>query len=723
MSTPSARFLIEFPADTSGISQSKNALDTLKTSIERDSKALKEMSDSMQRLRGTAEVIRWEALPKDISKAQNEVAKFAAKFEKLKADFAKAPDSRKEGLFAAALQNQGELNRATDRLAALRGERDKLGKSEPVRLFEDLKAGSEKLKQSLGQSQTSFSRLGGTMGDSAGDASKTAAAFKDLASGAEAAGLPTSGLVSKFGSLKTLGVAGLVAAVAVAVVALAVAFAAAVVRATAFAISVSDAARSTRLLREAAAGSATAADGLYQSTLRVEAKTNAQRETVAELVNEYARLKFSLGAIESATSAVTIATQTMGAQAGSTIKGLIDRGVDTKRFWLNALDLKGTGLTLRGVATQLAKQMGIAVGAAEAALREGRVKLEDGVRALGAAVEASPMGEIARKQALSLTTQFDRAKRNLANLFSGLNVDPFLEKLSGPLALLHETNDVGKALKHALTALFQPLVDSAGGSMPVLEGFIYGATIAIQKLVITALKAAVWLKETFGGSSLLNGIDAFQIGVDLGSAALNVFIGGLIVLAAAVATVITILGAIPAVIATVIGFFIRAGTAIWSGIVGAINLVAEQGPGAALDAAGGIITGLVNGIIEGAPKVAKALLDLAKSGLKAFKSALGIASPSKVFKAEAKWIGTGVAAAVDESRPTVARSLSGLADPSDLNAQGAAASIANNTSSQDRSINLVVNYSGGGTRSDARRFGQWLVDELETMTLAKGLST
>jgi hypothetical protein len=372
------------------------------------------------------------------------------------------------------------------------------------------------------------------------------------------------------------------------------------------------------------------------------------------------------------------------------------------------------------VAVQLGKQMKIATGAAEAALRQGRVKLEDGIKALDAAVEMR-FGEVARKQMLALPTQLERARANIAKLFSGVNVEPFLEKLSGPLELLKETNDVGKALKHALTALFQPLTDSAGDSMPLLEGFIYGITLSIQGLVIMSLHAAVWLKKTFGDSELLKKIDAFGIGISLGELALKSFIYAAVAVGLVLATVIGILAAIPAVMTTVIGFFVKLGTAMWSGIIGAIKLIATEGPGAALEAAGDIVMGLINGIIEGGPKVAKAMLDLAKSGIKAFKSALGIASPSKVFKAEARWIGSGVAEAVDESRPAVARSLSRLASPEDMNAAGAGATIANNNASTDRSINLVVHYNGGGTRNDARRFGQWLVDELETLTLAKGL--
>lgn len=716
--TPTARYVIEFPADTSGIEKANASLDALEASITRDNRALLEMNATMQRLRGTADVVRWEALPRDIAKSENEVKRLSDKMAKLKADFAAAPDSKKEGIFAAGLKTSQELQNATKRLSGFKDEQAKLRGSEPVKLFEDLRLGADRLKQKLGESQTAFSRLGGVMGKSGAEAGT---GLGDLAAGAEAAGLPVGGLMSKFKSLAALGPAAMITAAVVAVVALAAAFAAAVIKATAFAIATSDAVRSVRLLREASATGKASADAIAGAILRIEEKSSSQREEIAGLVNEYAKLGLSLGAIESATGAVSIATQTMGASVGSTIKGLIDRGIDTKRFWLGAFDLKGTGLAINDVAKQLAAQMKIGIGAAATALRQGTVKLEDGVKALNAAVEAK-FGELAKKQLLALPVQFDRAKKNIAALFGGLNIDPFLEKLAGPLELLKETNEVGSALKHALTALFQPLTDSAGDSMPILEGFIYGATIAIQKLVIGALTAAAWLKKTFGGSALLKDVDALSVGLWLGEAALTAFVVVVVILGTAAATAIGILAAIPTVLTTIGSAFISAGMAIWNGIVGAIKLISEKGPGAALEAAGNIVRGLVDGIIEGIPRVAQAFVSLAKGGIKALKGALGIASPAKAIKAEAKWIGPGVVEAVEESKPAVAKSLSTLVDPESVNAPAGGGKFGRSSAgSEPNQFNVTLNYNGSGSRSDAIQFKEWIADELEIQLLAKGV--
>jgi hypothetical protein len=725
MTTPSARFVINFDADTSGIDRSKSSMDGLKESITEGTSALKEISDAMQRLKGTAEVIRWEALPRDISKAENEVVKLAAQMAKLKADFEKAPAEKKEGIFAKGLQTNAELEQTTKRLAALKVERDKLAKSEPVRAFEDLKAGAEKLKQQLGASQTSLSRLGGTMKEL-----KTQTAFGKMSAGADAAVKKVKSLIGTEGQLKALGV--VLKGVAAAIVAVTLIGGAA----GGFALWAADSARSARLLREAAAGGAEKAEGLYAATLRVEGKTSATREAVTELANEYARMKFSLGAIEGATTAVTIATQTMGSQVGSTIKGLIDRGMVAKRFWLNPLDLKGTGIAIRDVAVQLGKQMKIGVGAAETALRQGVVKIEDGVKAMGAAFEASPLGAIAKKQALALGVQFDRAKANIGRLFDGVKIEPFLEKLADVLDIFNETSETGKAIKQALGSIFQPLVDSATASLPLLELAILKGVNWVQKLAIEFYRA--------GGAKVV--FDNVKASAE-----------GLWDTLKGIADTLKVMSETAGFVKDALSLFVikkddplanfrkiadRAKADQKAAEDRAFKL-AFDGPKTAAEAnqmgkslealnplagltkdanaAGSAITdGVAEGVRAGIPDAVKAMTELSAAMQAGFTKAAEIHSPSALYRRTSREIPRGAKLGIEDETPGVARALSKMAEPPDMSGAGGTV-VENKSSSEDRSINLVVNYNGGGTRSDARRFGQWLVDELETATLAKGL--
>jgi hypothetical protein len=709
--------VIDFEAKTSGIDAAKSKLSDLHDAIEKDSKALKELSESMARLKGTAEVARWEALPKDIRAAENEVAKLSAKMAKLKDDFAKAPAGKQEGIFAAGLQAQGDLDKASKRLSALRGEQEKLGKSSPVKLFEDMRAASEKLKGTLGKNQTELSRMGGSM-------EKAKSGLDKLKEGADATGSPLGGMISQFQNLKSLGPAAIYVAIAIALVAVATGFAIVIGKALAFAMAMSNAARSARLLREANASNLVTADNLKNVTLAVMNKTDAQEEAVASLAAEYSRLGLTLLGVKSATSSITIATQVMGQQVGGTIKGLIDRATLGKRFWLNALDLRGTGLAFKDVAKALAKNMKIAVGAAESALRDGRVQLDDGVKALDDAMEAR-FGGIARKQMLALPVQMERIKKNLGAIFSGLDLEPFLEKLDSAIGMFKETEVVGKALKQAVTAIFQPLANSAGDTMPILEGFILGVTIGLQKLVITGLKVAIAFKRIWGDSTLLKNIDLVQVGVYAGIAAFTLFAGVMVGLALILGTVAVTLAIVSIPLLAIGAIVVGIGLAIWY-VVDTVmttlddlaTYLADSGTSIE-DAAQGITDAIINAVESGIDDVIKAFADLGKAGVKAFKNAFGIASPAKKILAPAREIPNAIVKASDEGRPKVASALDRLASPEDVDlpsGQSVAAKIGN---AAGQAINLVVNYYGKGSRDDAEQLAGWLADELETQRLAR----
>lgn len=717
MGTPTARMVIDFEANTSGIERARSGLEGLQNAIERDSKALKELSDSMARLKGTAEVARWEALPRDIRAAENEVAKLSAKMAKLKDAFAQAPEAKKEGIFAAGLGTQGELEKASKRLAALRGEQEKLGASSPVKLFEDMKAASEKLKGVLGKNQTELSRMGGSM-------EKAKSGLDSLKEGADAAGSPLGGLIGKFQALKALGPAALYVAIAVALAAVAIGFAVVIANATAFALAMSDAARSARLLREANASNKVTADNLKAITREVLGKTNAQEDAVASLAAEYSRLGLSLEGVRTATSAVTIATQVMGQQVGGTIKGLIDRATLGKRFWLNALDLRGTGLAFQDVAKALAKNMKIAVGAAASALRDGRVKLDDGVKALDDAMEAR-FGAIARKQMLALPVQIERLKKNLGALFAGLNIEPFLENLDSALGMFKETEVVGKALKQAFAAIFQPLADGAGDAMPILQGFILGATIGLQKLVIMGLKVGIAMKKMFGDSAFLRDLDLVKVGVYAGTAAIAVFSATMAALAIVLGTVAAAMAFVAIPLAALVSTAVGIGVAIagtMDAIIGSVERLwayLKDAGDSIGEAASGITAAIVKAVSDGIGDVIKAFAELGEAGVKAFKDAFGIASPAKKIYAPAKWLVPGATKALREDAPKFESAIDKLS-ASQVDGGTVGATVVEKISQGANSaIHLVVNYYGKGSRDDAQQFAGWLVDELETQRLAR----
>ena len=77
----------------------------------------------------------------------------------------------------------------------------------------------------------------------------------------------------------------------------------------------------------------------------------------------------------------------------------------------------------------------------------------------------------------------------------------------------------------------------------------------------------------------------------------------------------------------------------------------------------GVIDGITSGIMSAARSLAQAAANAARAALDAAKSALGISSPSKVFRDEVGLeIGAGLALGIDKSREKLIKSMQGLVD-------------------------------------------------------------
>lgn len=127
------------------------------------------------------------------------------------------------------------------------------------------------------------------------------------------------------------------------------------------------------------------------------------------------------------------------------------------------------------------------------------------------------------------------------------------------------------------------------------------------------------------------------------------------------------------VVAVVVGLFVAlwaAGLAIGAGLLVLIGIIvgfaAQAGDAltgwamSAVDSAKNFIDGLVNGITSGATAVVNAVKGLAGKAKDTFKSALGIASPSKEMAKLGKFAGDGVAVGLDASQSTVTSSAKDL---------------------------------------------------------------
>lgn len=666
-----ARFVISIDGSpgAAGAGQVTSALEKLRAQIEKDTAALQELVAAGARLKGSVDVSAFERVGKDLQKAQAEAGKLEAKLAALRGASEKmqqgpAVDIAKHRALQAEIASvDTALASARERAGKLSAERERLGQTEAVRAYKDVQAAIAEKQKALAGAQLEATRLGGSLKQSADQAKKLGEQGKAL----------RERLVS---GLKIVAAAALAATLAV--ITLGFGFA--------------DSARSAQILREAATGSATGAAALEGSVNRVLSRTAATRGEVEGLALELRRATLEGVALESAVSAVTTATQVMGQKSAGIMQGLIDRSITARRFVLQPLELRGTGVAFQEVAQQLAKNMGIAVGAAGAALRNGQVKIEDGIKALDQAVQVR-FGALARKQMLALPAQFARARDNLAQLFTGVGMDKFLVGLSRMLGMLDQSTENGRKLRAIVTKIFQPIVDVAMRVFPVVEEFFWGLAIGATRVYVVLREIGRTVADWMGfdeGTGL-------EAALELGELAAYAMAGALLYLAGnGIASLITalgspLLGPLVAATAAFVAFneavsqFSKLrkewdGDVFWRQVQSDLGLLSD----AEREAAQGIVvggpdgtdaikdaqktgealgTGLVSGMQSQMSAVESAGAALASAASEGMMTAADMHSPSRVFREHGRNLGRSTALGAEDEAPRVSKTVGELVSP------------------------------------------------------------
>jgi hypothetical protein len=228
-----------------------------------------------------------------------------------------------------------------------------------------------------------------------------------------------------------------------------------------------------------------------------------------------------------------------------------------------------------------------------------------------AAVKAATLkfGPDFAAQMKSLPFQAKRFEEHIAATFGGLDIDPFLDGLQSLVALFDSSTASGKALKFLFESLFQPIINAVVEAMPKIERMFLQAEIL-------ALKAFIALKPYSEEIKALGVLLAVGVGVVIAAVALA--FGALVV---AIAAATAALGAIAVAVGAVLYGLVELGKAIYQ-FFATLDL---RTMGANL------IQGLVDGITSGATAVVNAMTNVVSGAVDAAKSALGIASRSKVL--------------------------------------------------------------------------------------------
>lgn len=504
----------------------------------------------------------------------------------------------------------------------------------------------KRVNDNLGDAATNLSTFRGALGDVGGPIAEfgerllfPAQAFVDLREkfGSTTATAVVAGFgLARVGTVIASAFLKMAAAVGVAVAAI-----------IGFSFAASNAARSLRLTREAAAIATPALAGL----------------PFDEIANS---------------------TGIASTRLNELAKSLADAGV-------KAGDMPGA---LRAAATA---EAALGAGGADKFVRDIKAG-KKAVADLGAEVESTYGGIVARKM-LGLEAQGQRMKANLAGLFAFEDIDGALEGLASLVALFDKTSVTGRVMRAAIKGIMDPVIDNAREAAFVVEAFAIGFATAAVRMYMSAKPAIDRVSE-------LLGLDASEWSLEDvldGAAKAGEYIAPVI---GAIVAWFGILGvAAVAVVSAVLGVSV-AMSELNAAIGRALAAVYEAVSGF-VDAGVQIVAGLASGITSAAGQVIAAITGVVSGGISAAKSLLGIASPSKVFEDIGDNTAKGFAGGVDSGRDAAHTAIAAMTDPTV--ATGGSTSVTNSSSSSvssssRSSTTIVIERIELPNVADARSF-------------------
>jgi predicted nucleic acid-binding Zn-ribbon protein len=512
-----------------------------------------------------------------------------------------------------AMQAESALNEYTETLRRLEKDASGAAKSEEElgQTLANVKKLSGHVNTSLGAQAESLEKLGGAMGAVGGPLGQLGQQVLRPIQG-------FSKLSSSIGGAKSAALLGAVgfAALAAAVVAIGVAAVAATVKVAAWAVSLGDAARNAGIAEEAFAAANPELAQFNGLIADLDAETLLGAGALRKLAKSLQAAKVSAEDMPQALAAAAIAEKALGDEGGA--QPLIDR------------------------------------------IKEGTLSLEE------FADTANGMQGIVSKRLRSLDEQGKRFKKNIGDLFGGLNIEPVLSALETMVALFDKNEASGQAIKFLFETIFQPLIDNATNAAYVVEAFFLGFLIGALKLYIGLKPTIKAIEEFFGfeDSSLSDTLKSVtEAGEVLAPIILAIALAWGLAVVAVTALVAVVLALGAALIALPIILY-KVGAAVFGGIVDAFNTAVEFIKG--LDFLGmgrDIMTGLAAGITGAASAVWNAITGAVKGAIGAAKSLLGISSPSKVFAELGEFTGEGMTLGVESTANDVQAAMGEMASP------------------------------------------------------------
>lgn len=536
---------------------------------------------------------------------------------------------------------------------------------------------------------------------------------KGVGDALQMAGGPLGDLAGKLGTLKDLAagagggmnlLAGGAAAAAIAVAALGAALVSGAVSLGKWVLETGNAARTSALWRESVTGSAANGKALAWQIDQLAGKVPMARAELQEMALGMWKAGLSGQTLVDSMAAVAQTSGAMGEDIAGNFKSILEAGKMLGNFQLpDPREMRGWGVNFEDIATSLAANLNIGIGQARTALRNGRVKIADGAKALRDAAEKK-FGEINLRKSLNLTVIAGRFKEGLVKLVSGINLDPLLKGLDSMSKMLDQSSVGGYVLKQMFDLIGNAIIGKIVEGAPLAKTAILKIGIALMDLVLVALRAKVAMDDALKPIERVTGpISAFKIGVWLlGEAFL--FLGNMAKIAGF--SIEFAAGAIRRVVEPI--------GAIGTAIVSAFKSVAWPSLG------GDIVAGVAAGIRAKIDMGKQAMLEFAKALKDAFGLSLLIKSPSKVFERYGAFTTQGFERGVEGGTPSAVAAI-------DTMAARTAAAGAPKARGSDRgsagviTVNVTVNSSKGNPAEDPSFLAN-LTKAIEEALIAQGLA-
>jgi hypothetical protein len=536
------------------------------------------------------------------------------------------------------------------------------------------------------------------------------ASLSSVGEAAKSAGGPIGSLVSGIEKFAKGGPVAIAAAVAVAILAMGVAIGVAVVALTRYAFAAADAARSSALFSEAATGSA--AGGKELETV-VDQMSNLAPGLAAKM-KDVGRSLADVGIrgrdAQRTLEAFGIVATARGEQAAGAIKSIAESSRTANRLMLGPFNritgqfdsLKGTGIKSADVFSSLAKVMGTSAEAARKAATTGLVPYRKGLEAIELAAKAS-LGGVVAKQMMSLSAALDKLKENVAKMFSGANIEKFLEGLKTVTDLFDTNTVTGYVLREVFTSVFTSISEIAAKVFPYVRVLIMGMAMGVMIVATAAKQLYRAFQDTFGGA--LKNMDGLRLAFIIGGGLIGGLVGGIVGLGVAFLA----LGAI-IVIATAPLWapFALLALAIYAIDIALTAVVdAAKGLGKEIEdidlgkAAENIMNSLIDGIKAKIADVSAAIKSVGAAITGGFDSEMEIKSPSKVMTRRANWVVDPLVSVPAKRAGEVQAAMGGLGDLDDPRAQ--VGPSGNKSGSDGPPIIFNSCTFGGGDEDSVRR--------------------